>query len=114
TVVKAQKQGKESYKQCKNLYKELAAYQVRDWAQELKEKHGEGEGYLIKMHREDADMDYLVTVNEELVKTVAAEVSKFVEVKGGGKGRWQGKSKSWKGLETAWEAAEAVVKGASA
>ncbi|KAG0028549.1 hypothetical protein BGZ81_004631 [Podila clonocystis] len=149
TVVKAQKQGKDSYKQCKNLFKEVATYQVRDWAQELKEKHTEeGEGYLIKMHREDADMDYLVTLasllkdqellkgqrvfvlsvgdkkeggamvitgqNEELVKKVAAEVGKFVEVKGGGKGRWQGKSKSWKGLETAWEAAEAVVKGASA
>lgn len=149
TVVKAQKQGKDSYKQCKNLFKEVAAYQVRDWAQELKEKHtSEDEGYVIKMHREDADMDYLVTVaallkeqelvkgqrvfvlstgdkkeggamiitgqNEELVKKVAAEVGKFVEVKGGGKGRWQGKSKSWKGLETAWEAAEAVVKGASA
>ncbi|KAG0086985.1 hypothetical protein BGZ93_011223 [Podila epicladia] len=148
TVVKAQKQGKESYKQCKNLFKEVATYQVRDWAKELKEKHTEeGDGYLIKMHREDADMDYLVTVvallkeqelikgqrvfvlstgdkkeggamiitgqNEELVKTVAAEVSKFVEVKGGGKGRWQGKSKSWKGLETAWEAAEATVKGAN-
>ncbi|KAG0074283.1 hypothetical protein BGZ92_003450 [Podila epicladia] len=131
TVVKAQKQGKESYKQ---PFKEVTMYQ-------------EGEGYLIKMHREDADMDYLVTVvallkeqelikgqrvfvlstgdkkeggamiitgqNEELVKTVAAEVSKFVEVKGGGKGRWQGKSKSWKGLETAWEAAEATVKGAN-
>ncbi|KAG0071202.1 hypothetical protein BGZ92_004303, partial [Podila epicladia] len=90
----------------------------------------------------DADMDYLIMVmallkgqrvfvlstgdkkeggamiitsqNEELVKTVAAEVNKFVEVKGGGKGRWQGKSKSWKGLETAWETAEALVKGANA
>ncbi|KAG0331064.1 hypothetical protein BG004_001838 [Podila humilis] len=160
TVVKAQKQGKDSYKQVKSLYKEVAAYQVRDWAQELKEKHpliavqnGSGSeaaasapitaGYLIKMHREEADMDYLITVvgllkdqdllqgqrvfvlstgdkkeggamiitgqNEDLVKTVAAEVAKFVEVKGGGKGRWQGKSKSWKGLDTAWEAAEAIV-----
>ncbi|KAF9426957.1 hypothetical protein BGZ94_005728 [Podila epigama] len=150
TVVKSQKQNKEFSKQVKNLFKEVAMYQVRDWSLELKENQTavENEGYLIKLHREDADMDYLVTLatllkdqdllkasrlvyvlstgdrkeggamviigqNDDLVKNVALEVAKHVEVKGGGKGRWQGKSKSWKGLEAAWEAAEAIVKASA-
>ncbi|KAG0252241.1 hypothetical protein BG011_007100 [Mortierella polycephala] len=148
TVAKNQKQGRDFFKQVKNLFKEVATYQVRDWIQELKEKNpvqedGSPGAYVITYHREDADMDYLVVLssllkdhellqgqrifilsagdkkeggpmmitgqNEALVKQVAAEVSKFVEVKGGGKGRWQGKSKSWKGLETAHAAAEAMI-----
>ncbi|KAF9182148.1 hypothetical protein BGZ51_004897 [Haplosporangium sp. Z 767] len=148
TVAKNQKQGRDAFKQIKNLFKEVATYQVRDWIQELKEKNpvqedGSSGAYLITYHREDADMDYLVVLssllkdhellrgqrifilsagekkeggpmmitgqNEALVKQIAAEVCKFVEVKGGGKGRWQGKSKSWKGLETAHAAAEAMI-----
>ncbi|KAG0328561.1 hypothetical protein BGZ99_005040 [Dissophora globulifera] len=148
TVVKIQKQGRDSHKQAKTLFKEIATYVVRDWAQELKDKNslqegGSAPGYLIKYHREDADMDFLVVLtsllkdnelllgnrifvlstgekkeggpmivtgqNEDLVKKVAAEISKFVEVKGGGKGRWQGKSKSWKGLDAAYTAAESLV-----
>ncbi|KAF8978005.1 hypothetical protein BGZ46_006954 [Entomortierella lignicola] len=148
TVVKNQKQSREAYKQLKNLFKEIANYQIRDWTQELKEKSPVAEGgsapaYLITYHREDADMDYLVLLtsllkdhdliqgqrifilsagdkkeggpmivtgqNEDLVKKIAAEVSKFVQVKGGGKGRWQGKSKSWQGLEAAHAAAKSLL-----
>jgi len=152
TVVKNQKQSRETFKQTKNLYKDLATYVVRDWVAELKEKNpileGEtkGPGYLITHHREDADMDYLILLtsllkdqelvkggrifvlsagdkkeggpmivigqDEVLVKSVAAEIVKHVEVKGGGKGRWQGKSKSWKGLEDAHAAAEILVHSA--
>ncbi|KAF9204673.1 hypothetical protein BGZ49_005022 [Haplosporangium sp. Z 27] len=148
TVVKNQKQSREAYKQLKNLFKEIANYQIRDWTQELKEKSpvvegGSAPAYLITYHREDADMDYLVLLtsllkdhdliqgqrifilsagdkkeggpmivtgqNEDLVKKIAAEVSKFVQVKGGGKGRWQGKSKSWQGLEAAHAAAKSLL-----
>ncbi|KAG0371377.1 hypothetical protein BC939DRAFT_449711 [Gamsiella multidivaricata] len=148
TVVKTQKQGREAFKQVKTLFKEIATYQVRDWIQELKDKNLINEGgsstpYLIKYHREDADMDFLIVLtsllkdhdlvkgqrifvlsagdkkeggpiiitgqNEDMVKKVADEISKFVEVKGGGKGRWQGKSRSWKGLETAHAAADTLI-----
>ncbi|KAG0002379.1 hypothetical protein BGZ80_010121 [Entomortierella chlamydospora] len=47
--------------------------------------------------------------SDDLVKKIATEVGKFVEVKGGGKGRWQGKSKSWQGLEAAHTAANALL-----
>ncbi|KAI1318194.1 hypothetical protein EDD11_007077 [Mortierella claussenii] len=153
TVVKLQKQSRDSFKQVKSLLKEVATYQVKEWAQELQQRNPLSpydttgippSAYLIKYHREDADMDFLVILttllkdydliqgqrmfilsaggkkeggpmiitgpNEEMVKQIAAEVSKFVEVKGGGKGRWQGKSKSWKGLETAHAAAEAMLR----
>ncbi|KAG0212254.1 hypothetical protein BGX28_006607 [Mortierella sp. GBA30] len=153
TVVKTQKQGRESFKQVKSLFKEVASYQVQDWNQELKEKNPvledgtTGPAYLIKYHRDDAEMDYLVVLtsllkdhnllqgkrmfvlsagekkdggpmiitgkDEDLVKNVAAEVGKFVEVKGGGKGRWQGKSKSWKGLDAAHAAAETLLRDES-
>ncbi|KAG0056166.1 hypothetical protein BGZ83_006075 [Gryganskiella cystojenkinii] len=152
TVVKNQKQSREVFKQVKNLYKDLATFVVRDWANELKEKNPiqEGEstskGYVITHHREDADMDYLILLSsllkdqdhikgsrvfvlsagdkkeggpmivtgqdEVLVKSVATEIAKHVEVKGGGKGRWQGKSKSWKGLEAAHAAVVDVVASA--
>ncbi|KAF9937942.1 Alanyl-tRNA editing protein Aarsd1 [Mortierella alpina] len=154
TVVKGQKQARESFKQVKTLFKEIAAYQLRDWIQELNNNSpvqsdgSTGPAYVIKYHREDADMDYLVLLtsmlkdndlllgqrifilsagekkeggpmvitgkNDDLVKKAAAEVSKFVEVKGGGKGRWQGKSKSWKGLEAAHAAAEALLRNETA
>lgn len=148
TVVKSQKQGRESFKQAKALFKEIATYHIRDWIKELEEKSplrddGSAAAHLITSHRDDADMDYLVLLtsllkdhdllhghrifilsagdkkeggpiiitghNEELVKKVAAQVSKLVEVKGGGKGRWQGKSKSWKGLEEAHAAANTLI-----
>ncbi|KAF9586290.1 Alanyl-tRNA editing protein Aarsd1, partial [Lunasporangiospora selenospora] len=153
TVVKNQKQNKETYKLSRALFKDLAGYLIRDWTQELKENHiiqpdGTDSGYVISYHRDDGDGDYLVQLfhlitdngllqdrrifilssgdmneggpmfimskDEALIKRVATEVSKFVEVKGGGKGRWQGKAKSWKGLETAWEAARTLVKSESA
>ncbi|KAF9112042.1 hypothetical protein BGX27_004061 [Mortierella sp. AM989] len=148
TVVKNQKQSRDAFKQVKILFKEIANYQIRDWAQELKEKSPLGEAgsapaHLITYHREDADMDYLVLLtsllkdneliqgqrifilsagdkkeggpmiitgqNEDMVKKIAAEVGKFVQVKGGGKGRWQGKSKSWSGLEAAHAAAKSLL-----
>ncbi|KAF8937841.1 hypothetical protein BGZ58_002049 [Dissophora ornata] len=148
TVAKNQKQSREAFKQVKTLFKEVASYQVQEWSQELKEKSplqedGSAPAYVIKYHREDAEMDYLVILttllkdrdlmqgkrifiisagdkkeggpmiitgqDEDLVKKVAVEVGKFVEVKGGGKGRWQGKSKSWKGLDAAHTAAESLV-----
>ncbi|KAF9439107.1 hypothetical protein BGZ76_011345 [Entomortierella beljakovae] len=148
TVVKNQKQSREAFKQVKNLFKEIANYQIRDWTQELKEKSPLGENgiapaFLITYHRDDADMDYLVLLasllkdnelvqghrifilsagdkkeggpmiitgqNEDLVKKIASEVGKFVQVKGGGKGRWQGKSKSWSGLEASYSAADTLL-----
>ncbi|KAF9941728.1 hypothetical protein BGZ65_001736 [Modicella reniformis] len=153
TVVKTQKQSRETFKQVKSLFKDLATYQIQDWIKELKGKSplkddGSAAAHLITYHREDADMSYLLILttllkdhelvcgnrifilsvgdkqeggpmfivgqNDDLVKKVAAEVSKFVEVKGGGKGRWQGKSKSWKGLETAHAAAHTLVQSETA
>ncbi|KAF9356683.1 hypothetical protein BGX34_009795 [Mortierella sp. NVP85] len=148
TVVRTQKQCRDQFKQVKALFKDLATFQVRDWAKELEEKSplqqdGSAPAHLISAHRVDAEMDYLVLLtsllkeqdlirghrifilsagdvkeggpmiitgqNDDLVKKVATEVSKFVEVKGGGKGRWQGKSKSWKGLVEAIAAANTLL-----
>ncbi|KAG0234925.1 hypothetical protein B0O80DRAFT_450428 [Mortierella sp. GBAus27b] len=148
TVTKVQKQARETFKQVKALFKEIATYQIRAWIKELEEKNslqsdGSTAAYLITSHRDDAEMDYLVLLtsllkdhdllrghrifilsagdkkeggpiiitgqNDELVKKVAAEVSKFIDVKGGGKGRWQGKSKSWQGLEEAHTAARTLL-----
>ncbi|KAF9913472.1 hypothetical protein BX616_010002 [Lobosporangium transversale] len=157
TVVRTQKQSRDGFKLVKSLFKEIAGYLIRDWIQELNEKSPvaadvDGSSFapahLIKYHREDADMDFLILLasllkdndlikgqrififsagekkeggpmlitgqNEELVKRIAAEVSKFVEVKGGGKGRWQGKSKSWKGLEAAHAAAVNMIRNETA
>ncbi|KAK3834954.1 MAG: hypothetical protein J3R72DRAFT_388201 [Linnemannia gamsii] len=152
TIVKNQKVARETVKQVKNLLKEIAAYQVRDWASELKEKNpiiSQEDGkttsapYLVKYHRDDVDMDFLGVVtallkdndliqgqrifilsagdkkeggpmiiigqSDEAVKKIATEVAKLIDIKGGGKGRWQGKSKSWQGLDSAWAAAEVLV-----
>ncbi|KAF9904336.1 Alanyl-tRNA editing protein Aarsd1 [Linnemannia zychae] len=157
TVVKNQKAARETVKQVKNLLKEIAAYQVRDWASELKEKNPiktQEDGkttsapYIIKYHRDDVDMDFLGVItallkdndliqgqrifilsagdkkeggpmiitghSDDSVKKIATEVAKLIDIKGGGKGRWQGKSKSWQGLDSAWAAAEALVHADSA
>ncbi|KAF9082415.1 hypothetical protein BGX23_012481 [Mortierella sp. AD031] len=157
TIVKNQKQARESVKQVKNLLKEIATYQVRDWVVELKEKNPittleDGKStsapYIVKYHRDDVDMDFLGVVtallkdsdliqgqrifilsagekkeggpmiiigqNDELVKKLATEIAKLIDIKGGGKGRWQGKAKSWQGLDSAWAAAEALVHAESA
>ncbi|KAG0304937.1 Alanyl-tRNA editing protein Aarsd1 [Linnemannia gamsii] len=152
-VIKTQKAGRDAVKQVKNLLKEVAAYQVRDWVAELKEKNPittleDGKStasapYLIKYHRDDVDMDFLGVItalltdndviqgqrifmlsagekkeggpmiiigqSDEAIKKIATEVSKLIDIKGGGKGRWQGKAKSWQGLDSAWLAAEALV-----
>lgn len=152
TIVKNQKAARETVKQVKNLLKEIATYQVRDWIAELKDKNPittqeDGKStsapYLVKYHRDDVDMDFLGVItallkdndliqgqrifmlsagekkdggpmiiigqSDEAVKKVATEVSKLIDIKGGGKGRWQGKAKSWQGLDSAWLAAEALV-----
>ncbi|KAK5808693.1 hypothetical protein F5H01DRAFT_350282 [Linnemannia elongata] len=157
TIVKNQKAARETVKQVKNLLKEIAAYQVRDWIAELKDKNPittqeDGKSttapYLVKYHRDDVDMDFLGVVtallkdndliqgqrvfmlsagekkdggpmmiigqSDEAVKKIATEVSKLIDIKGGGKGRWQGKAKSWQGLDSAWLAAEALVHAESA
>ncbi|KAG0269713.1 hypothetical protein DFQ27_002382 [Actinomortierella ambigua] len=52
----------------------------------------------------------LLGKDEDLIKKVAAAIQSNVDIKGGGKGRWQGKaSKSWDGLDAAWQAARAIV-----
>ncbi|KAF9920581.1 hypothetical protein FBU30_009571 [Linnemannia zychae] len=152
TIVKNQKAARETFKQVKNLLKEVATYQVRDWASELKDKNPitvteDGKStsapYVIKFHRDDVDMDFLVLValllkendllqgqrvfmmsagdkkeggpmiivsqDEGMVKKIATEVTKLMDIKGGGKGRWQGKAKNWQGLDSAWAAAEVLV-----
>ncbi|KAF9135394.1 hypothetical protein BGW39_003191 [Mortierella sp. 14UC] len=157
TIVKNQKAAREAVKQVKNLLKEIAACQVRDWAAELKEKNPvttQEDGkttsapYIVKYHRDDVDMDFLGVItallkdndliqgqrifilsagekkeggpmiiigqSDEAVKNIATEVAKLIDIKGGGKGRWQGKCKSWQGLDSAWAAAEALVHAGSA
>ena len=41
----------------------------------------------------------IVADADHTVQTVAKVVKEAMDIKGGGKGRWQGKAKSWKGIE---------------
>ncbi|KAG0241791.1 hypothetical protein BGW41_005298 [Actinomortierella wolfii] len=148
TITKAQKTQRDMFKQLKNLWREIAIYQIKEWIQAFdarKQQQEEEKGHLITLHREDADVDYLTLLStlllkeydlvqgkrifvlsagdrkeggammllgkdEDLVKKVAAAIQSKVDIKGGGKGRWQGKApKSWDGLDEAWQAARVIV-----
>ncbi|KAF9975751.1 hypothetical protein BGZ73_000501 [Actinomortierella ambigua] len=60
--------------------------------------------------RKEGGAMILLGKDEDLIKKAAAAIQSKVDIKGGGKGRWQGKApKSWDGLDDAWQAARAVV-----
>jgi alanyl-tRNA synthetase len=136
-ITRLQTQQRAQAKAIKRLMAELAGHAVNDLADQVKQK-----GYAM-VHREDADMEYLVLLgngakeqklleesavivlaggeqaaggpiivlggNDESVKKVAQALTQHLDgLKGGGKGRWQGKCKTWKGWETAKAAVDAM------
>lgn len=125
-------------KTIKRLMAELAGHAINELVDQVKQK-----GFAM-VHREDADMDYLVLlgngakeqkllennpgsvvilaggeqsaggpvivlgIDDESVKKAAQTLTQHLDgLKGGGKGRWQGKCKTWKG----WDNARAAIEG---
>jgi alanyl-tRNA synthetase len=124
-------------KTIKRLMAELAGHAVGTLVTDVKENR------YAMVHREDADMDYLVLLangakdqklleenagaviilaggetsaggpiivlgsDDDSVKKATQLLTQHLDgLKGGGKGRWQGKCKTWKG----WESAQAAIK----
>ncbi|KAG2185308.1 hypothetical protein INT44_002098 [Umbelopsis vinacea] len=124
-------------KTIKRLMAELAGHAVTTLVQDVKDNR------YAMVHREDADMDYLVLLangakeqklleenpgaviilaggdpsaggpiivlgsDDDSVKKATQILTVHLDgLKGGGKGRWQGKCKTWKG----WDSAQAAIK----
>ncbi|KAF7726491.1 hypothetical protein EC973_008726 [Apophysomyces ossiformis] len=124
-VQRLQLQSREHFRQTKRLMAELAQYAAKDLltglshrpygllyredadleylnavATALKDKLASDQVVVLAAGEKKSGGPILIAGgSDEMIQKTAKVIATVVDVKGGGKGRWQGKTKSWKGVE---------------
>ncbi|KAG0175484.1 Alanyl-tRNA editing protein Aarsd1 [Apophysomyces sp. BC1034] len=134
-VQRLQLQSRDHFKQTKRLMAELAQFAAKDLlaqlearrygmlyredadmdylnlvATELRDKFQPDQVVVLAAGGKKTGGPIIIAgAADEVIQKTAKAVATVVDVKGGGKGRWQGKTKSWQGIEKVEEQLEKVM-----